>query len=346
MTYRQFASLITKSLFELEQKNISYISSDVLRLSATYDNPGLCDTLYFRMQQEEESKKYKSLQKLFSVCDIADKEEEKEYIKRIIYENVIQLFEKIKKKDYENIEISIPGMAFNLPCYHNNVKINFEDVIISDKTSDESMVDKFCNTLYDYIKNKLEEAGHYKSYIQLQAKLGPVIFEEIRYDLNPLNCDYIIELYDLLLNNSGNLINKKFFIMVCKIKEKHYLKLIINIIKLLNFYGLYENFKDELYKIVENKDYKDLYHLYKHILYKNKNFKYIDKYLEDFLKNGIFYEEKTDLMDELINDLNFHYGKVTEEESNLYLVLNNDNRFSYEDDELSYGNETLKKDKN
>ena len=122
-------------------------------------------------------------------------------------------------------------------------------------TNENDLKDDVFDIIYDKIKNYLMENGYLSSYHEINEKVGDSIFEEIRYDLNILLSKYILEAYDLLLNNSGNLINKPLFLSITKLENIELGSMVVNILYLIKYYGLNNKLYETLVYIIDNKKY-------------------------------------------------------------------------------------------
>lgn len=339
MTYYELCGLLDKTKYEYDCNNIEIISSDVLRACVQNDNYDLANILYFRMQQCPEADNYPELEKLFSLCSLALSKEEKEYVKKGLNNNVTDLFRKIKNEDFdfEKMKPDVPMLACSLPMVVKKNEISTE--IISEKTySDNRQVNKVLNSLYEQMRDTLNDNGHYFAYKEIEKKVGSAIFEEIRYELNPILYKYILRLYDMLLNNSGNLRNKKLFVEACKLEEISYIKILINTLFLIDYYSLDKNLEIKVCDALVNKNYDKLYTIYKSLLNKNTNFYDISNKINDLLKPKQVYVH-TNSMVTLIDDLNFNKGKLTyKEASNLYVILEDKTKL------INQGNDKMRLD--
>ena len=352
MKYNELGSFIKYLNYNYDNGNIRKISNDVINFHVSYENPNVFNLLTFRLQQypiytiKDEYKKL--FEKLYSIGNIINSEEEKEYVKKLINTNFNDFFVKIAKGKYDELNPEFPFYAVNLPSYHD-VNVSKDTIYINENNIDKR-INIYINEIYNHLNEKLNEAGHYGSYKRLEKELGVVLFEDIRYDVNPVLCDYILGIYNRMINNSGNLKNKKLFIEICKIRELEIMKVVSNLIILFNLYNIFDEYNSYLYKILINKKYNELLEFYKDILYKNKNMKEIDNDIKYLLSRNENYKNEVmedTLFNKLIHDLNFNHGLISETESfDLNIVLENDELFvnTYTDKNKTNNNHVLKKE--
>ena len=352
MKYNELGSFIKFLNYNYDSGNIRKISNDVINFHVKYDNPNTFNLLTFRLQQYPIytiNDEYKKLfEKLYSIGNIINSDEEKEYVEKLINTNFNDFFVKIAKEKYNELNPEFPFYAVTLPSYHG-VKVSKDTIYINENNLDKR-IDIFVSEIYNHLNKKLKEAGHYGSYKKLEKELGVVLFEDIRYDVNPVLCNYILDIYSRIINNSGNLKNKKLFIEICKIKQLEVMRVVSNLIILFNLYDLFDECNTYLYKILVNKKYYELYEFYNEVLYKNKNMKKIDNDIKLLLSRKENYKNEVmedTLFNKLIHDLNFNHGLISETESfDLNIILENDNVFvnNYTDKDKNTKKNLLKKE--
>ena len=331
MKYNDLIGLIEFEKYNYDNYNIAKISNDIFNYHIKYDNPDVFSLLLFRLQQypkyiiDEDYKKI--FEKLYSLGSKINTEEEKEYVRKLVDLNFSSFFQNLEKSK-DNLVIEFPFFAVSLPSYHN-VKVSKDDVEID--IYDEERVEKYVDEIYNHVDKKIEEAGHYGSYKKLEQTLGPVLFEEIRYDVNPVLCDYIIDIYNRFINNSGNLKDKKLFLMICKVKNIEIMRVVNNLIILFEMYDVFYTYNEQLYRYINMKEYEKLYIFYTELLNKNKNFKKINENIDLLInreENYKTHDMEDVLFETLIHDLNAHHGLINEIESReLNIVLENNRIF-------------------
>lgn len=349
MKYSELRALIEHSKFNYERCNIKDIKPDIFNFSVKYDNTDIFDLFFYRLQQNPlyliDDCYKKCFEKLYSMGNMLDLEE-KEYVKELINTNFNGFFKLLEKKEYDKLNPEFPLFSANLPSL-KEVKLNKDTIYLNEKDS-YKLVEGYTNEIYNHVTLKLNEAGHYESYKRIEKVVGPAIFEEIRYDINPVLSNYILDIYKRMLNNSGNLKNKELFITICKIKDINIMKIVHNLIVLFDIYDVFNIYNTYLNTLVNENNPENLLEFYRKILYKNKHLIEIDDNIKFILSRDYYYlnhiTHKNDdvMLDKVVSDLCFSTGKISEEESrNLDFIL--DENILYKDKDMEKEN-ILKKE--
>lgn len=336
MTYFELGNFLEGIIREYEFRNIKNIDSKVIKKYIENDNGELADFVFFRAQQIEDISKYPSIYKMFDLCSLALSEEERKYVRKKIDSAISSIID--KKESYNFDELS-SSKNKSLEKSRAFIEDNIQDFLILENyenketlwldrdvcTNESDLKDDVFDIIYDKIKNYLMENGYLSSYHEINEKVGDSIFEEIRYDLNILLSKYILEAYDLLLNNSGNLINKHLFLSITKLENIELGRMVVNILYLIKYYGLNNKLYDTLVYIIDNKKYEKLYELHDNMLKYNANYTSVNYKIDKLVNSNVLYQQKI-VLEDLCNDIDWHNGKFTyDDASNLYVILQEEN---------------------
>ena len=349
MKYNELRALIEHSKSNYERCYIKDIKPDIFNFSVKYDNTDVFDLFFYRLQQNPlyliDDRYKKCFEKLYSMGNMLDTEE-KEYVKELINTNFNSFFNLLEKKEYDKLNPEFPFFNAHLPSLRE-VKLSKDTIYLNEKDP-YKLVERYTNEIYNHITLKLDEAGHYESYRKVEKVVGPAIFEEVRYSINPVLSNYILDIYERMLNNSGNLKNKELFINICMIKDINIMKIVHNLIVLFDIYDVFNVYNTYLNTLIKENNPENLLEFYKKILYKNKHLIEIDDNIKFILSrdyyilNHISHKNDDVMLDKVVSDLCFSNGKISEEESiNLDIIL--DENILYKDQDKEKQKENILK---
>ena len=322
MNYRNLYALL--SVLENEIRNDRLKPEvQVVKLCLDYPSEGVTDNfLFWRFSQYKEALEYPELITLFQMGELVlgYPRNYNSFISGVVEEGFI-------------------GKA--------NPYNPYKDLLTDDKTHE--VLQQKISKLAAILKKELKEY-----YSDIRQLVGDAIFEEIRYDLNPRLGDLIEELYELLQNEVGNLIDKKMFLSDTRFEKPDEMRLLINIIRLTKHYGLTQELLNEISGYVRMGQFQNLFYLYKSLSANNFDLISINEALsvienqdsESYNLNWI------NQMVELIRKIDLNYNELSEEEkvryneindSSLFVIINGEEKFINKTDDIQISAEAIQR---
>jgi hypothetical protein len=241
MTYNELEALLDHIKYNTEQGNIN-LKIEILNLCLNGTSKGLNNILFWRFAQREGAIEYPELISLFEMRNSIYSKSQLESYEGFL-DNVIEKFEKGGR----------------------NLGDEFYKLLNNDTT--HTLFKEKASELFNVLKKDAKAL-----YKDLNNLVGDAIFEEIRYDLNPILGNYIAELYNLMQDEVGNLFNKKMFVSACHFQTIDEIKLLINIISLAKYYDVLADLKLKIAADVEARHFNNLYDLHEMLLNRNLKF--------------------------------------------------------------------------
>lgn len=316
MTYDELRTLLDFTYFNAKEDNITpeVIVMDLCLNMATY-NPNDHNVLFFRFQQYKETFSYPELITLFKMRNYAYTEEQAKTYSNFLYNSVLKGIGRLGNSIDDSYQKLIEDEK-NHQVFQENIK------------ELSAILKKDARALYDDIR----------------TLVGDVIYEQIRYDLNPILGHNIAVLYDLMQDEVGNLIDKQAFINACKFESADQIKLLINTLHLAQIYDEFDDLMPEIVDNVNQGQFRNLFILHNQLLHRNPIFLSISEALSVVeKKDASSYDQKwltetRQLISKLYdNNRDIDNNKAKFPQFNLHVIINGPEKFKNKMDDTQFG---------